>query len=111
MIVVEATQKHLESLEYRPTKSLRGWSVLDGDRVVGFAGVYISNGNRVLVSNITDELRRHPVALYRIARKLVGEIGHVYAFCDMEIEAAPRFLRHLGFEPVKGTLWEKRQQA
>lgn len=80
---------------------------VDG-KIVGIGGIaYLPDGTVAAFLEATDEARRHAVTLNREARKALSEAakaGHrvVVALADSSIEAAPRWLKRLGFAPVEG---------
>lgn len=102
MKVVPASMDHIRALyDDPPTCSFRGVAVVDGERVLGVAGLYRSDANLAIFSKMTDELRQHPRLLIQASRAMLSMCsGVVLAYCDTSIEAAPRFLEHWGFQPI-----------
>ena len=107
--IVPATSAHVKALyEPAPGPSVRAFAALDGEEVIGVGGTYSSNGNVVAFLNATDKLRERPVSLMKLARRMETlREGAVYATCDPAIEAAKRFLEHLGFSKIGGDLWHR----
>ena len=81
---------------------------VDG-RIVGIGGIaYLPDGTIGAFLEATDEARKHAVTLYKAAKQILDDAakaGHrtIVAIGDPEIEAVPRWLKRLGFEPVDGT--------
>lgn len=110
MNIIPATREHLAKLyAVPPANTVRAVAVAEGDQVVAVGGIYWSDGHPVLFMRATDEARsKHPKTLTKAAKRVVSWLsGMAYAHCDSDIEAAPRFLAHLGFEHVKDTLWQR----
>lgn len=114
MRLVPTIAEHFDALNAeRQAVSTRSWTVLNDEGIpVGIGGYYVSNGKKVIFSVISDELRKKPKSLLKIAREILGKnTGILFAICDYSIEAAPRFLEHLGFEYIGGDAWELQPQS
>ena len=80
---------------------------VDG-RIVGIGGIaYLPDGSILAFLESTDEARKHAVTLYKAARQILKDAalaGHrrIIAVGDPEVQAVPRWLKRLGFEPVEG---------
>jgi hypothetical protein len=87
-----------------PIISMRGYVAKDGDRVLGIAGTYISDGSIVAFSEITDELKRHKRAIVRAMKLLVPMFDAIraplYAVAKGEDPVSQYFLIRLGFKPT-----------
>lgn len=106
--IVPATKEHIKALYDEPLGlTVRAISVIDGERVLGVAGVYWSNGQKVAFANFTDELRSKPRILIAGARMMAQMLEASIARCDPNIEKAESFLRHLGFTHIEGDIWHK----
>lgn len=75
--------------------------------IVAIGGVaYLPNGTVLAFMNLEQEAReRAPVTMLRVAKQVVADahargVAVINALCDESIEAAPRFLRRLGFREV-----------
>src|SRR5438046_1497902 len=85
---------------------------VDG-RIVGIGGIaYLPDGTLVAFLEATDEARKHAVTLYKAAKQILQDAaasGHrkIVAIGDPEIDAVPRWLKHLGFEPVDNGIYVK----
>jgi topoisomerase IA-like protein len=75
---------------------------VDG-RIVGIGGIaYLPDGTVAAFLEATDEARKYAVTLHKTALRSLKGYRKLVALCDPEIEAAPRWLKRLGFEPVDG---------
>jgi RimJ/RimL family protein N-acetyltransferase len=107
----------LDRFAWRNRYRLRAWTALHEGRIIGIGGVQImDDGTQIGFADLMPELRCHPLALHRAARRFMGEIRRagsrrVVAMADPEQPAARRWLERLGFKPVEidGTkvyLWQ-----
>lgn len=116
--LVPATREILES-HYGDSLGRTAYAIaaVDGDRVLGVAGFYVAPVSVVVFSEISDELRRMPKVILKGSRmilEMVRKKGLVaYAKCDKRIEAAQRFLEHLGFTRFNGEIfvWQPRSRS
>lgn len=100
--IIPATIEHYRALYGdNPPFTMRAMTAVEGDRVLGMAGVYDENGNQVVFAKLTDELKGNRKAVLRGARKVMAMFDkRVFALCDPNLETADGFLRHFGFKPV-----------
>lgn len=93
-------------------RTVRAVAFKRGAEVVGIAGLYLDHGRMVLFSDMKAEVRKAPRALVKAYRTLLGIAGRtglaVHAIPDPEIEAAPRFLEHMGFAYLDRGVYEWR---
>lgn len=93
--------------------SARVVSVVEGDRVLGIAGVYPDGNRQVVFSTISEELKQHPKIVIKAARMVMKWIKEskmpTHALCDEEIPKAEEFLMHWGFRRIhKGVFsWQR----
>jgi hypothetical protein len=106
--IVPATKEHVNALYDEPLGlTVTAIAVIDGEKVLGVAGTYWSNGQKVAFANFTEELRNKPRVLIVGARKMAKMMGRgTVARCDQNIENAGSFLKHLGFTQLEGDLWQ-----
>lgn len=105
--IVPSTAEHIKAM-YGATHgvTVRAVSAVEDGQVIGIGGVYKSNGNTVAFLRLSDRMRSNPKTLLKSVREFLSKIeGPIFANCDTKIEAAPRFLSHLGFVNIKGDLW------
>ena len=108
--IVPATAAMIRSLHAELPKTVRAVAAVEGDRVLGVAGIYPQEGYLILFGAIAPdtraELHRHKRALLRCVWKVLGFAMQrrmpVFAVADEDIEGSDRFLRHLGFIPREG---------
>lgn len=104
---VPTTQEHIRELaaegQTLPFRVKAVTAMLDG-RPIGLGGIgFPKVGMPTAFACITDELRRHKVALHKIGKRCIDEwraagIQKVIAFADSNTEAAERWLLRYGFE-------------
>lgn len=91
-------------------RTVRAVAFKRGAEVLGIAGLYLDGGRMVLFSDMRDEVRAAPRALVKAYRTLLGIAGRtglaVHAIPDPGIEAAPRFLEHMGFRYLDQGVYE-----
>lgn len=86
---------------------IRGLTAVIDDKVVGVAGVgFMPDGVVCGFAQLTDDLRRHRVALHRAALRFLADvrasgIRELVTLADPSIERAEPWLRRLGFEPIE----------
>jgi hypothetical protein len=107
--IIPATKEHVDALYDEPLGlTVKAYAAVDGEKVMGVAGVYWSNGNKVAFANFTEELRNKPRILIAGARKMAKMMGEgTIARCDPNIEKAGSFLKHLGFTQLEGDIWTR----
>lgn len=106
MTIEPATREQLLQLYTEIPKTVRAFAAVDGDKVLGVAGVYQENGVQVCFAKLTDELRANKRMVVLGMRKVLGLFGSmVFAICDQNEPKAPGLLRHVGFQPIKGEVY------
>ncbi len=117
MIVRPATVQDL--IEYTgslPPCQIRAMAAEIDGKVVGIAGLaFLRNGAVLAFMNAEDVVREHRVKLFRNARRFIKEmagkgLSRVNAICADDIEAAERFLEHLGFRQVDAGTYQLRAE-
>jgi hypothetical protein len=90
--------------------SFRGYAAEVNQRVVGIFGVLHTHPPQ-LFSELTKEARLYPFGFGRagrLAKELIETYdSDVYAYADPTQGASERFLEHIGFSKVKGSLFVK----
>ena len=111
ILIVPATADHVLALYgENPPRTLRAMAAVDGDQVLGLAGIYQDAGLDVVFAKVTPELAKDRRAVLAGARKVMAMFGQrVFAICDPDQKTADGFLRHFGFEPLaKGVyVWNR----
>ena len=114
--IVPVTAAHVAQLWGQPAPvTFQGIAVVDGDRVLGIAGVYPDAARYVLVSKISTEGRallaqgRYVRTLLTAARRMLAIASErslpVHAVPEPGVDGACNLLRHLGFEPFYKDVW------
>lgn len=112
MIVRPATVDDL--IEYSgslPPCQIRAMAAEVDGKVVGIAGLaFLKNGAVLAFMNAEGVVREHRVRLFRSAKGFIRDaasrgLTRINAICADDIEAAERFLRHLGFRQVSGGIY------
>jgi hypothetical protein len=108
-----------KALPYR----IKAYTGLIGDEVVAIGGLgFPPEGPAVGLADLQDIARPWPdaVELHRFARRVIAEakaagVPRIVAKADTSIEAAARWLRRLGFEPLNGEgtlfIWRRSSQS
>lgn len=108
--IVDATADHLAEFYPSLERTCRAWVLMDGDRVLGVCGFYRAGAGNVVFTEIRPELRSHPVAIVRAARRVLVDVKArglpVFANCDFAVEASERFLRHFGFQQLQSGVFQ-----
>lgn len=109
--IVPATQELLERFYgYTPKRSQRAVVAVDGERVIGVAGVYMDDGRQVMFSDLTDEIRKDKRTIVRGIREVLRLAAKrhlpVHALADPEIEGSETLLRHMGFEEIADRIYQ-----
>ena len=98
-----------DRLGYMPL-TVRALCAVEGDRVLGAAGIYSRPDGLVMFSDVDPEVWARPRLIVRAYRQLLEWAKEtrlpVHTLCDPEIEAAKRFLEHLGFKPLCGDIYQ-----
>ena len=108
-----------KALPYR----IKAYTGLIDDEVVAIGGLgFPPEGPAIGFADLKDIARQWPYAveLHRFARKVIAEakaagVPRIVAKADTSIEAAARWLRRLGFEPLNGEgtlfIWRRSSQS
>lgn len=110
MRTVPVTAAHIEALGgARPTMTIWGLTVVDGERPLGVAAIYPGPASLMLIARIGDEGRTRLAgvagkrALLAAAREMLTTAERrrmpIYAVADPDIPGSDRLLTHLGFKP------------
>lgn len=108
--IVPATPELLRSFYGEPQPTTRALvAVMDG-RPICVAGVVTENGVRKAYANISDEMRKYPKTGLRMARRVMQMISEsgvtTFAKASPDVEAAERFLEHLGFKHLHSGVYK-----
>lgn len=104
--IVPATEEMIRSVTNEPwTRTVRAVAAVDGDRVLGVAGIYPENGHLIMFSGIAPEARaeihKHKKTLVRCARRVfemaITRRMPIAALADDKYEGSESMLRHFGF--------------
>ncbi len=91
-------------------QTVRAIAAVKDGRVMGIAGFYHGKAGAVVFADLSDELRKAPRVLINGARWIFSTLKDkrfsVFAKCDERIEAAERFLLHLGFKRIDNDFFE-----
>lgn len=81
----------------------------DSGKAIGIAGFYFYN-RWVLFAHVTDELRKHPIVIWRAAKELIKAMKHldepIYAVADPSIDGSDRLLKRMGFAHLSKDWYE-----
>lgn len=90
--------------------SMCGIVALEDGVPIGIGGIYNYNNRTYMFCEMKDCARKYRKYIIKAGREVLklAEGKIVYAVAQDGIESAPRFLEHLGFEHVNGTLYVKR---
>lgn len=96
------------ALEYRPPKySTKGFSFYLNEKLVGIAGVFFKGPDAIAFARATQDLRDHPLILYRVACTVMAFIQTlglpVTAIADKTIPRSEATLEWFGFEHTGST--------
>lgn len=113
--IVPATREMIERASgAKLCRSARALAVVDGDRVLGVAGLLLEQDHFVMFANATEPMREHKRTVIRVYRRLLEWCSArglpVVAQADPRIEGAQLLLEHLGFRRIPGGvyLWSGR---
>lgn len=103
--IVPATQTLLEQATGRPLqKSARAIAVVDGERLLGVAGIYRDRDRTVMFANPLEPMREHKRILVRACRIVMHwakERGlPIHAQANPTLAGSCVLLEHLGFRRV-----------
>ena len=108
-----------KALPYR----IKAYTGLIDDEVVAIGGLgFPPEGPAIAFADMKDVARQWPYAveLHRFARRVIAEakaagVPRIVAKADTSIEAAARWLKRLGFEPLNGEgtlfIWRRSSQS
>ena len=102
-----ATLEDFINLREVPPKTARAFAVVKDTNVIGIGGIYRDGENKVLFSELTDEIRRDKrslIGLIRAVKTLMR--GRVFSFADPDIDGSEVLLRHMGFEHFQGRFYQ-----
>lgn len=122
MKIVPITAEHLKALEPRSLPyTVRGIAVLDGEKVMGIAGIFPDQGRLVLFSEFSKDARallgerKQCRVLIRACRQILTLAKQwkmpIHAVPDMSVYGSVNLLNHLGFKPLYKNTYELRQEA
>jgi len=104
--IVPATKEHLKGkIEGADSLTIKALAAIEDGNVIAVGGTYTSANGKVAFMKIESEMKKYPVLLFKTVKRFIAECKSVYAFCDTSIDGADRFLKHLGFERIKGDVW------
>lgn len=86
-----------------PKRTSRAIVAVEGERVLGVAGVYQDGARMVAFTEMSDEIRANKrliVRGYRMLKPLLEAGLPIYALADRCVEGSEVLLRHFGFERV-----------
>ena len=94
-----------------PRRTARAIVIETEEGVIGIGGVYADNTRYVMFSNLSETLKANKRALIKAIRgirDLVADLPYmpIIAEADPEIEGSETLLKHLGFTPVFGRIWQ-----
>ena len=108
--LVHATPEAIDrALPERPKQTMRAILAMDGEHVLGIAGIYRQDAALVLFGQISDELRAHRRVIVRAIRLVMKMATRVkipiVAMADPEIDGSDILLEHMGFKPFQGRVY------
>lgn len=105
--VVPATAEHFVRLKgAAPPRTVRAYTAVRGDAVLGIGGVYRAGVTTVLFSELTDDIRSDKRSLIRLIRAVKPMLKPgIVAHADPAIRGSEVLLEHLGFEKLEGEIW------
>ena len=109
--IVPATAEHFTALKgASPPRTVRAYTAVRGEDVIGIAGTYKEGIYTVLFSELTDEIRSDKRTFVRLVRMVMPLIeplmkGQTLAHADPAIRGSDVLLKHLGFEKLEGDVW------
>lgn len=98
---------------------IKAYTGFIGDEVVCIGGLgFPTDGPTIAFADMKEAARQWPYAveLHRFARRVIKEakeagVSRIVASADVNIEAAERWLKRLGFEHLNGSIWIWRQSS
>ncbi len=101
--MIEVRPAILEDFDEPPVYRVRAWTALKDGQKVGIGGLGFPPNMPVIIwAELTDELRKHPVALHKIGLMGMREaramgIKYMVATTAIGFDAAERWIARLGF--------------
>jgi hypothetical protein len=101
--MIECRPATPEDFDEPPVYRVRAWTAFKDGRKIGIGGLGFPPGMPVVLwAELTDELRKHPVALHKIGLMGMREarasgVRYMVATTDIGFEAADRWIKRLGF--------------
>ena len=90
---------------------IRGYAVLQDDKVAGVFGIYQDQGLDIVFCNVREDLwakrntrwgRRVMISGMRLVARMKNEEDPLYVYADDDAPNAEEWLEHFGFERLKG---------
>jgi hypothetical protein len=110
MTIVPATRELLERFYGEaPARTQKAVVAIDGERVVGVAGLYVDDERQVMFADLTDEVRHDKRTVIKGIREVMKLASHrmpVHSLADPEIEGSDTLLLHMGFTPLEGRVYQ-----
>ena len=103
-----ATRLDLDKLYPDLKFSFRAIVAEENGKLLGIGGIYYDREWVIAFSKITPELKKHPIAIARGAKKIMKLIGDspCIAFADKNYPGAPKLLERLGFVHWEGSVYK-----
>lgn len=101
--MIEVRPATLSDFDAPPIYRVRAWVALKDGRKIGLGGLGFPPDMPVIIwAELTDELRKHPVALHKIGLMGMREarsmgVKYMVATTAVGFEAAERWIARLGF--------------
>lgn len=101
--MIEVRPATLEDFDEPPVYRVRAWVALKDGQKIGIGGLGFPPGMPVVIwAELTDELRKHPIALHKIGLMGMREaramgVRYMIATTSVGFEAAERWIARLGF--------------
>ena len=101
--MIEVRPATLDDFDEPPVYRVRAWVALKDGQKIGIGGLgFPPNMPVVIWAELTDELRKHPIALHKIGLMGMREaramgVRYMIATTAVGFEAAERWIARLGF--------------
>lgn len=94
-----------------PAKTCRAMTAEDSGRVLAVFGVYAKGTRWIMFSSLTDEFRANKRAMVLGVKAMWGLLAGrpampILAHADPEIKGSDVLLKHMGFEPLHGGIYQ-----
>lgn len=86
--------------------TVKAIALVEDGEVIAVGGTYRSQCGNVLFMKASEQAKKRPKSLFKVAKEFASRYPVAYASCDIAIEGAERFLKHLGMKKVKGDVWQ-----